>query len=186
LDAAFANAGLDAGAGFWNPATHSRNPQGQIDTFDHATWRKSMSVNLDGVFFTVAEAARVMKSGGRPGSIIVTSSIASSKVFPPIATPYMAAKAAVTQLVKQVALELAEYRIRVNAIAPGMFVTNIGGGYLQNPAVREAWGKIVPLGKMAEPEQIKPLALFLASDASDFVTGTEMVIDGGVLLGNFG
>ena len=88
-------------------------------------------------------------------------------------------------MVRHLAMELAEFRIRVNAIAPGPFVTNIGGGSVRDPVVRAAWDKFVPLGRMAETWQIKPLALYLASDASSFVTGSQIVIDGGMSLGKF-
>ncbi len=100
--------------------------------------------------------------------------------------PYMPAKAGVMHMVRHVALELAEFGIRVNAIAPGPFVTNIGGGWLRDPAVKAAWDSSVPLGKIAVTDQIKPLALYLASDASSYVTGAHMMIDGGMSLGKFG
>ena len=73
----------------------------------------------------------------------------------------------------------------MNAIAPGPFVTNIGGGWAKSdPAVRAAFDATIPLGGMAETDQIKPLALLLASDASSYITGTHVLIDGGVALGN--
>lgn len=183
LDIAFANAGVDPGAGFWNPAGH-RNEDGQIDTLDPARWRRSMAINLDGIFHTIREAARHMKKAGK-GSIIATSSNAAIINEAIVGTAYMPAKAGVAHLVRQVALELAEFGIRVNAIAPGPFVTNIGGGWLRDPAVREAWDNHVPLGRIAETWQLKPLALYLASDASSYMTGSQVVIDGGTMLGNF-
>ncbi len=76
LDIAFANAGVDPGAGFWNPAGH-RNADGQIDTLDPARWDRTLSINLTGVFNTLREASRLMKVGGRDGSIIATSSNAA-------------------------------------------------------------------------------------------------------------
>lgn len=182
LDIAFANAGVDPGPGFWNPAGH-RNPDGQIDTFDAARWDRSIAINLTGIYNTIREAARVMKAGGRPGSIIATSSNAALVNEAIVGMPYMPAKAGVAHMVRHVAYELAEYRIRVNAIAPGPFVTNIGGGWLRDPVVREAWDKAVPLGRIAETWQIKPLALYLASDASSYVTGSHLLIDGGMALG---
>jgi NAD(P)-dependent dehydrogenase (short-subunit alcohol dehydrogenase family) len=160
-----------------------RDPEGQIDTFALQDWHRTIDVNLTGAMFTIRHAVRVMKAGGKPGSIIVTTSNASEITVPIVATAYMAAKAGLAHLVRQVALEVAAYRIRLNAIAPGSFVTNIGGGVLQNPAVQDIWGKAVPLGKMGQPEQIKGLALYLASDASSFMTGAELFIDGGVSLG---
>jgi NAD(P)-dependent dehydrogenase (short-subunit alcohol dehydrogenase family) len=182
LDICFANAGIDPGAGFWNPEGH-RNDDGQIDTFDPARWDRTIAVNLTGVYNTFREAARLMKPHRR-GSIIATSSNAAVFNEPIVGMPYMPAKAGVAHMVRHLALELAEYRIRVNAIAPGPFVTNIGGGWLRDPAVRAAWDSSVPLGRIAETGQIKPLALYLASDASSYMTGAHVVIDGGAMLGS--
>lgn len=190
LDIAFANAGIDTGAGFWNPAGH-RNPDGQVDTYDPKRWDKSISVNLSGVFYTVSNAVRVMKQPGRAngrsgGSIICTASNAGLVTEPIVGLPYMPAKAGVLHMVRALGLELAEFRIRINAIAPGPFVTNIGGGWLKkDPVARKAWDAIVPLGSVAETDQLKPLALLLASDASDYMTGSHVVIDGGMMLGKY-
>jgi NAD(P)-dependent dehydrogenase (short-subunit alcohol dehydrogenase family) len=87
-------------------------------------------------------------------------------------------------LVRQVALELALYNITVNAIAPGAFATNIGGGRLKRDDIRQAMSKKIPLGRVADPTEIRGLALFLASAASGFITGTEIPIDGGSSLVN--
>jgi NAD(P)-dependent dehydrogenase (short-subunit alcohol dehydrogenase family) len=186
LDICFANAGMDPGPGFWNPGGF-RNPDGQIDTLNaERDWDVSLGVNLTGIFNTLREAARVMKAQGRGGSIIATASNAGIINEPIVGMAYMPAKAGVLHMVRHVALELAEYRIRVNAIAPGPFVTNIGGGWVKkNPVAKAAFDKTIPLGAMAETDQIKPLALLLASDASSFMTGSHVVIDGGVQLGNF-
>jgi NAD(P)-dependent dehydrogenase (short-subunit alcohol dehydrogenase family) len=181
LDIAFANAGIDPGAGYWNPAGY-RNEEGQIDTLDPARWDRTIAINLTGVFNTVREAVRLMKPA-RKGSIIATSSNAALINEPIVGTAYMPAKAGVAHFVRHMAMELAEYRIRVNAIAPGPFVTNIGNGWLKDPIVRAAWDSKVPLGRIAEPYQIKPLALYLASDASSYVTGSQIVIDGGFMVG---
>jgi NAD(P)-dependent dehydrogenase (short-subunit alcohol dehydrogenase family) len=185
LDICFANAGIDPGAGFWNPEGY-RNPDGQVDTFDPARWERTMAVNLTGVYYTIREAVRIMKQAGRGGSIVATASNAGLVSEPIVGMAYMPAKAGVLHMVRHLALELAEFRIRVNAIAPGPFVTNIGGGWVKkDPVVRAAWDAIVPLGRMAEADQIKPLALLLASDASDYMTGSHVVIDGGMMLGKF-
>jgi len=185
LDAVFANAGIGDGPGFWDAANRRRIPAGEIENLADSGWSDIIDVNLNGTAHTVSQAARAMKALGRPGSIVVTSSVASTKVFPTLPTAYMVSKAAISHFVRQVALELAAFRIRVNAISPGMFVTNIGGGYLADPAARKAMAGFVPMGDMADVHQIKPLALYLASDASDFMTGAELPIDGGVLLGAF-
>lgn len=185
LDIVFANAGVDAGAGFWNPGGF-RNPEGQIDVYDPDAWDRSIRVNLTGVFYTIREAARCMKAAGTKGSIIATSSNAAIVNEAIVGLPYMPAKAGVAHLVRHAALELAEFGIRVNAIAPGPFVTNIGGGWLKkDPEVRKAWDKMMPMGSVAETEQIKPLALLLASDAGSYMTGSHVLIDGGMALGSF-
>lgn len=190
LDICFANAGIDTGAGFWNPEGH-RNPDGQVDTYDPKRWDKSIAVNLSGMFYTISNAVRIMKQPGRAngrtgGAIIATASNAGLVTEPIVGLPYMPAKAGILHMVRALGLELAEFGIRINAIAPGPFVTNIGGGWLKkDPAVRAAWDAIVPLGSVAETEQMKPLALMLASDASDYMTGAHVVIDGGMMLGRF-
>lgn len=189
LQIAFANAGVDAGAGFWTPEGH-RNPEGQVDAYDPARWDLSIGVNLTGVFNTIRDCVRAIKATGGPGSIIATSSNAAMVCEPIVGIPYMPAKAGVKHMVEHLALELAEFRIRVNAIAPGPFVTNIGGGWLKkDPSVRRKWDSLVPLGRVAETDQVKPLALYLASDASDasdYMTGAHLMIDGGMALGRVG
>jgi NAD(P)-dependent dehydrogenase (short-subunit alcohol dehydrogenase family) len=187
-DIAFANAGLDVGDGFWTPED-KRNPVGQIDVYPKEKWDKSIAINLTGVFHTVREAARVMKAneangGRRGGSIVITSSNAAEVNEAIVGVPYMAAKAGVKHFMRHSAYELAAYGIRVNAIAPGPFVTNIGDGWVKkNPKAKEAWDKLVPVGRMAETYQIKPLALLLASDAGSYMTGAHVMIDGGMQLG---
>jgi NAD(P)-dependent dehydrogenase (short-subunit alcohol dehydrogenase family) len=188
LDICFANAGLDVGNGFWSPEG-DRNPDGQIDVYDPERWYKSIGINLTGAFHTVREAARAMKANEkngqrRGGSIVITSSNAAEVNEAIVGVPYMAAKAGVKHFMRHAAYELAAYGIRVNAIAPGPFVTNIGDGWVKkNPAAKAAWDELVPVGRMAETYQIKPLALLLASDAGSYMTGSHVMIDGGMQLG---
>jgi NAD(P)-dependent dehydrogenase (short-subunit alcohol dehydrogenase family) len=189
LDICFANAGLDVGGGFWTPDDR-RNPDGQLDSYDPERWYRSIGINLTGCFHTVREAARAMKanerngSGRRGGSIVITSSNAAEVNEAIVGVPYMAAKAGVKHFMRHSAYELAAYGIRVNAIAPGPFVTNIGDGWVKkNPAAKKAWDELCPLGHMAETYQIKPLALLLASDAGSYMTGAHVMIDGGMQLG---
>ncbi len=183
LEICFANAGVGLGPGFWSPEG-KRAPDGQVDTFDPEMWDRSTEINFTGAYNTMRSAATLMKAGGKGGSIVATASNAGLIIEPIVALSYHAAKAGVLHMVRTLALELAEYRIRVNAIAPGPFVTNIGGGWAKkDPAVRKAFDATVPLGSMAETDQMKPLALYLASDASDFMTGAHLLIDGGVALG---
>jgi len=182
LDICFANAGLGVGSGFWSPAG-GRDPNGQIDTYDPALWDKTIAINLTGAYNTMRDAARIMKAQGRGGSIIATASNAGIMCEAIVPMPYMPSKAGVIHMVKHMAFELGEYKIRVNAILPGPFATNIADGYLKDPVVRKAWDESTLMGRIADTYQIKPLALFLASDASSYVTGSPMLIDGGMALG---
>ena len=184
LDICFANAGMGEGPGFVAP-DGSRTPDGQVDTYDPALWDRSIAINLTGAYNTMRHAARLMKAGGNRGSIIATASNAGMMLEPIVPMPYHPAKAGVLHMVRALALELAAFRIRVNAIAPGPYVTNIGDGWAKkDPAVKAAFDATIPLGSMAETWQMKPLALYLASDASSFMTGSTLLIDGGVALGS--
>jgi NAD(P)-dependent dehydrogenase (short-subunit alcohol dehydrogenase family) len=185
LDVVFANAGIDSGPGFvssWVGSERPRNPEGALERYSDARWNRVIDVNLNGVFATLRAGARLMRPQ-RSGRMIVTTSVASYLCEPVIGSAYMAAKAGAAHLMRAVALELAAYQITVNAIAPGFFVTNIGGGHAKQPHVQEAVGKVVPMHRVGFPEDIKGLALFLASPASSYLTGQQISIDGGWTLG---
>ena len=107
----------------------------------------------------------------RSGRMIVTTSVAAYQCEPAIGAAYMAAKAGAAHLMRCVAQELAADGITVNAIAPGFFVTNIGGGHAKQPQVQAAMSSTIPTHRVGFPEDIKGLALFLASPASAYVTG---------------
>jgi len=113
----------------------------------------------------------------------VTTSVAAYQCEPAIGSAYMAAKAGAAHFMRCVALELAAFNITVNAIAPGFFVTNIGGGHAKNPDVQAAMAKLMPMHRVGLPDDIKGLALFLASPASAYLTGQQITIDGGWTLG---
>lgn len=181
LDIAFGNAGIGGGPGFMG-FDGSRNIDGEIGTISDAHWDRIISVNLSSVFATIQRSALHMKKK-REGRIIITTSVASFRNESWVGTPYMPAKAGAAHLVRQAALELAHYNITVNAIAPGAFATNIGGGRLKSEHVRRTIAERIPLGRVADPDEIKGLALFLASPASRFITGAEIPIDGGSSLG---
>jgi NAD(P)-dependent dehydrogenase (short-subunit alcohol dehydrogenase family) len=174
LDVAFANAGIGAGRG-------PGDATGVIDAFDLALWQQVLDVNLNGVVHTVRAAARPMKRQ-RSGSIVVTASTAGLRQDPYVSYSYVVAKAGVVNLVHQAALDLARWQVRVNAIAPGPFRTNLGGGGPRRPEADARWAAAVPLGRMGDPAEIRGLALLLASDASSFMTGAVYPIDGGQLL----
>lgn len=181
IDVVFANAGIDAGPGFIG-MDGERSAGGAIENISHDYWNKIIAADLTSVFTTMKAAVRHMRPQ-RSGRIIVTTSVAALKPESVVGTPYMPAKAGAAHLVRQVALELAEFNILVNAIAPGPFVTNIAGGHFRDPKVRDVFAKFTPMQRMADTEEIQGLALFLASPAGRYVTGAQMVIDGGVTLG---
>jgi NAD(P)-dependent dehydrogenase (short-subunit alcohol dehydrogenase family) len=184
LDIVFANAGVDSGAGFvsgWAGA-RERNPLGALEAYTDERWNRVIDVNLTGVFATLRAAARIMKPQ-RSGKLIVTTSVAGYQCEPAIGAAYPAAKAGAAHLMRSVALELAAFNITVNAIAPGWFVTNIGGGHAKNPDVQRQMAAVLPMHRVGIPEDIKGLALFLASPASAYITGQEITIDGGWTLG---
>jgi len=183
LDVVFANAGIDPGPGFVSLDRKTRVPEGAIENYADARWNKVIETNLNSVFTTIKAAARHMKPR-KSGRIIVTTSVAGLLIEAGIGAAYMAAKAGAAHLMRTMALELARYNILVNAIAPGPFITNIGGGHAHKPEVQAAFAHTVPLGRMASTEEIKGLALYLASPASSFMTGSQIVIDGGCLLGS--
>jgi NAD(P)-dependent dehydrogenase (short-subunit alcohol dehydrogenase family) len=185
LDVVFANAGIDPGIGFVTLDRTKRLPEGAIENYEDARWDRVIDVNLNGVFATIKAAAKHMKKRNS-GRIIVTTSFAAIGIEPGIGAAYMAAKAGAAHLMRNAALELAKYNILVNAIAPGPFVTNINNGWMKRPEIRAAFAGTVPLGRAASTEEMKGLALFLASPASSFVTGAQIVIDGGVQLGIVG
>ena len=185
LDIVFANAGIDSGPGFvsgWFGASRARNPAGAIESYSDERWNRVIDVNLTGVFATLRAAARRMKPQ-RSGKLIVTTSVAGYQCEPAIGSAYMAAKAGAAHLMRNVAHELAAFNITVNAIAPGFFVTNIGGGHAKNPEVQRAMAAVMPMHRVGVPDDIKGLALFLASPASTYLTGQEITIDGGWTLG---
>ena len=185
LDVAFANAGIDPGVGFvgaWAGEVRPRVEEGALENYTDERWSRVIDINLNGVFATARAAARHMRSRGF-GRIVVTTSLAANKVEPAIGSAYMASKAGAKHLVHCLALELAADGVTVNAIAPGFFVTNIGGGHAHNPDLQAAIARDVPMHRVGRPDDIKALALFLASPASDYITGQEIVIDGGWGLG---
>lgn len=183
LDVVFANAGIDPGPGFMSFTDRTqRLREHALENYSDARWHQVIGISLDAVFYSIRAAARHMKQGGG-GRIVVTTSISAVRPAPGVGMAYMAAKAGAAHLVRTAALELARYRIRVNAIAPGPFVTNIAGGRMRDPALQAAFSKTVPLGRLAQPDEIKGLALFLATEAYSFITGEQIVIDGGASLG---
>jgi len=168
----FANAGIN---GVW----------ASLEELTPEEWDRTLDVNLKGTFLTVKYTVPSLKQQG--GSVIITSSVNGTRIFSNTGlTAYACSKAAQVAFAKMTALELARYRIRVNVICPGWFDTNIGTSTnardLQQLRYQVHFPEgVVPLtgGKPGDPKKAAQLALFLASDFSDHITGTEMCIDGG-------
>ena len=153
-----------------------------------ADWRRQTAVNLDGVFLSVKYAVPAMRRAGG-GSIIITSSVAGLRGSAGLAG-YCATKGGVRLFAKAVAMEHAADRIRVNTVHPGVIDTPI---WTKLPASagrntpidpKQIAGATVPLERVGEAQDIANGVLFLASDASDYITGSELVIDGGMTGGS--
>ena len=148
------------------------NPAGAIDQFDVEAFKRAIDINMTATLMAMRFAVPHMKQR-RSGSIVATASIAGIRAEPITGYGYIASKAAVINIVRQAAVELAPYNIRVNAIAPGPFLTNIGGGRLhRDPETVKLFADMVPLGRLAKTDEIKGLALLLASPAGSYLTGT--------------
>ncbi|PCE25395.1 3-oxoacyl-ACP reductase [Paraburkholderia acidicola] len=149
-------------------------------TLEDDEWQRLFSINLDGVWKASQIVGRQMVKNGR-GSIINIGSISGLIVNrPQWHSPYGIAKAAVHHLTRSLAAEWAQSGVRVNAIAPGYVKTEIASTEYED--YRHYWRDEVPMQRYATPEEIAPVALMLASEASSFMTGAVLVVDGGYTL----
>lgn len=165
VDSCFANAGV-------GPRPTS------IDTLSTEEWRRVMSVNLDGVFFTVREVAGHMKSRGAGGSIVFTSSVSVSDGMA-FSTQYAAAKSALVAMARALAVELARDGIRVNALVPGWTMAAMTEQLLESPAAQAKILPRIPLRRWGTPDDFEAVAVWLAGRGSAYFTGQTLVIDGG-------
>jgi NAD(P)-dependent dehydrogenase (short-subunit alcohol dehydrogenase family) len=176
LDIMVANAGI----GIMSP----------IETMTLADWQRQQAINLDGVFLSIKHAIPAMKRAGG-GSIVLMSSVAGLRGAPGLAA-YSATKGGVRILAKSVALEHAADKIRCNSVHPGIIATPIWGklpagaeGNRRNAPIdpRERAAAVVPLTRVGEAQDIANGVLFLCAAAADYITGQELVIDGGMMAG---
>ncbi len=142
------------------------------------SWDWMLNVDLKGAFLCAQACGRVMKD--RSGCIVNISSIHEDRTFPGF-TPYCAAKGGMRMMMRNAALELAGYKIRVNNIAPGAIATPINEKTLHDPQEMAELRRIIPLGGMGTPDDVAEVALFLASDRSRYVTGSTYYVDGGMV-----
>jgi len=152
-------------------------------TFETETleqWRRMLSVNVEGVFLGCKHAVPAMRQSGG-GSIVNTSSLAAFLATPDLSA-YGASKGAVRQFTKTVAIDCARkgYKVRCNSVHPGVIMTPMGESVLPSDKARDRMKKRIPIGDFGQPEDIAYGILYLISDESRFVTGTELVIDGGM------
>jgi NAD(P)-dependent dehydrogenase (short-subunit alcohol dehydrogenase family) len=150
---------------------------GWIDLADpnETVWDQVVDTNLKGTFFCSTEAARLMRAAGG-GSIVNVSTVVAARALRNLSA-YAASKGGINALTIQLAGELGGDGIRVNAIAPG--ATNVERNLADDPQYVEHWAPLIPLGRVAEPEDMIGPAVFLASDQSAYVTGQVLYVDGG-------
>lgn len=149
-----------------------------LETSDE-DWEKVVNINLNGVFRCSRAFGKYMAQS-KSGSIINMASMSGIVVnIPQPQASYNASKAAVISLTKSMAVELAKFGIRVNSISPGYVATSMTKKGMSKKEWGERWLDLTPMGRVADPEEIAPLAVFLASDASSFMTGSSVIIDGG-------
>jgi len=146
---------------------------------DERAWDSIMNLNLKGLFFLSQAAARVMKEKGG-GKIINVASTAG--ITPDLLPIYSISKAAVIMATKVMAQQWAQYNIRVNAIAPGLTKTRFSEALWNNPDILKMAMSKTPMGRVAEPEEMVGAAIYLASDASSYVTGQVIALDGGTTI----
>jgi NAD(P)-dependent dehydrogenase (short-subunit alcohol dehydrogenase family) len=146
-----------------------------------APWDKTFEVNLKGYFWSSRELAKHLAGRGAPGAIVNISSINGMRAAPQQGV-YGMTKAAVISMTKTLAAELVPARIRVNAIAPGLIKTRLSEALSQDESLASEWQLRTPLRRVGSPEEVAGAAVYLASDASAYVTGEVLVVDGGVMM----
>lgn len=147
-------------------------------------WRRVLNVNLDGTFFAAQSFGRGLINAGRSGSAVFVSSMSASIVnVPQHQVSYNVSKAAVSHLARSLAVEWSPHKIRVNAVSPGYFLSEMTRQFTRdNPRLSQEWVGRTPAARMGEPADLHGLVLLLASEASSYMTGNDVLIDGGYSL----
>ncbi|ODV91462.1 hypothetical protein CANCADRAFT_71235 [Tortispora caseinolytica NRRL Y-17796] len=147
-----------------------------LDVADHKDWHHIVDVDLNGVYYTSKAVGKIFRKQGH-GSLIFTASMSGHIVnFPQMQAAYNCAKAAVIHLAKSLAVEWAAFA-RVNSVSPGYIGTELSN--FVDPDIRAKWQSFIPLGREADPRELVGTYLLLASDASTYTTGCDIVVDGG-------
>lgn len=166
IDILVNNAGLEKNADFLDITP---------DDYDRV-----MDVNLKGVFFTTQAVAKHLKASQKPGKIINISSVHEELPFPHF-TAYCASKGGLKMMMRNLAIELAPLGITVNNVAPGAIATPINKSLMEDQNKLNAVLKNIPLGRLGQPEDVAGLVAFLASADADYITGSTLYVDGGLL-----
>ncbi len=167
LDAAFVNAGYGR--------------YGALIDIPYEQWRRHIDVNLNGGFLMAQGAARLMRDCGEGGAIVMNASTAATDICDMLGA-YAASKSGVRMLAKSLASELGVWRIRVNLVLPGVIETAMTKSLIDDPAVRADALRNTPVGRLGKPEDIARMAVFLCSEDAGYVTGAEVLVDGGQTL----
>ena len=166
IDVVFNNAGI---------CKHQSTFEATIDD-----WREVIDVNLTGEYIMARAVAKIMVDNGIKGSIINMASMSGSIVnIPQCQASYNASKAGVMHMTKSLAIEWADYGIRVNSISPGYVGTPMSQPPFVHQELLDAWNPLFPLHRMAKPEELIPAILYLASPAAGYTTGSDIIVDGG-------
>jgi len=153
--------------------------RGSLEETESEQWRRVLDVDLSGIYMTARAALPALKRAGG-GAIVNIASIAGIRaVSPQVNVAYAAAKGGVISLTEQMAAELAAYGIRVNAVSPG-FVETPMSREQRSIGAHHGWTRRIPLRRYAQPSEIAEVCLFLASSQASYVTGTNLVVDGGL------
>ncbi len=152
---------------------------GSVLEVDLAAWEKTMDVNLTGTFFLSQKAARLMIAHG--GGAIVNVSSVNGVSPPPMQSVYSITKAGVIAMTKSFARELAPMNVRVNALLPGLTDTKFASAITQNESVLNTVLPLIPMKRIAHPNEMAGLVLYLVSDAASYTTGSCILVDGGML-----
>jgi len=142
-------------------------------------WERVMQVNVNAQFYMLQAVARKMVAQGGGAIVVIGSNSGFIVDKPQPQAHYNSSKAALHQMVKSLAVELAPYNIRVNAVAPGYVITDMTARGMSNPEWLPLWREMTPMGRFGQPEEIANVMLFLASNAASYMTGSIVLADGG-------